>query len=332
MHRLINIQNRFSCKHFPVAQAHVVPLEQKHHLCSGRDTDMDSAEDRMDTEETQRRVADREGPFSSCRGGLGKFKPRLLTTKSFPPYSQCIGGLGGDEDWDEEFSSESNATPHQWNEGEDPREEVQDKKPSAKCSREVLRARWRSRRREKLGGSFEVGTEGWWRWSGRRRGKESGEGRAEGPNSDGKHWRGRSSGFGKEKDDDEEEEGGREVSPSPGEQEESSIGLETSVEMMEPSMQRHPILSKLLLSSTTSSSCSSINLSSGESDEVFSEAEDAAAKRKTFRKVRTYGCTKLHFYLGPLKPLTSLSTWLLWFSMEQNKTVFLNGSLHLWSC
>uniref|UniRef100_A0A3Q4G0X5 Seipin n=1 Tax=Neolamprologus brichardi TaxID=32507 RepID=A0A3Q4G0X5_NEOBR len=46
----------------------------------------------------------------------------------------------------------------------------------------------------------------------------------------------------------------------------------------------HPILSKLLHSSTSSSS--SLNLSSAESDEVFSEGEDAGSKRKTFRKVR----------------------------------------------
>lgn len=302
MHHLFNIQNCFSCEHFPVAQAHVVPMDQNHHLCAGRDTDMDSAEDskhldrtEMETEETQGRVDDREGPFSSCWGGQGRFRPRLLATKSFPPYSQCIGGLGEDEDWDD--NSESNANPHQSNEREDTWEEVQDRKPSdvtAKCSREVLRAKWRSRRREKLGGSFEVGAEGWerGRWSGKRRGKESGERRAEGPNCDSKHWRGRSAGVGKEKDNDKEEE--EEVSASLGAQEEGSISMETSVEMTEPSTQRHPILSKLLLSSSTSSSCSSINLSSGESDEVFSETEDAAAKRKTFRKVRTHGCTKLH--------------------------------------
>uniref|UniRef100_A0A3Q3A3N8 Seipin n=1 Tax=Kryptolebias marmoratus TaxID=37003 RepID=A0A3Q3A3N8_KRYMA len=287
--------------------------EQNHHLCSGRDSDMDTADDNkhmermeMETEEahkvpdeTHGHLPASEEPIGSCRGDRGSFRPRLLATKSFPPYSQCIGGLGEDGDWDNEPSLEPNTTPCQSNEKEDTHEDIQDTERkadvTAKCSREVLRAKWRARRKEKLGSSFEVGTDGWerGRWSGKRRVEESGketehenEERAEGPNSEGKHWRGRSSGLEKE-----EEEEGRKVSASSAAQQENSISLETpkehSEEMMEPSMHRHPILSKLLHSSSTSSSCSSINLSSGESEEVFSEGEDATLKRKTFKKVRT---------------------------------------------
>ncbi|XP_037833551.1 uncharacterized protein LOC119617384 [Kryptolebias marmoratus] len=289
-------------------------MEQNHHLCSGRDSDMDTADDNkhmermeMETEEahkvpdeTHGHLPASEEPIGSCRGDRGSFRPRLLATKSFPPYSQCIGGLGEDGDWDNEPSLEPNTTPCQSNEKEDTHEDIQDTERkadvTAKCSREVLRAKWRARRKEKLGSSFEVGTDGWerGRWSGKRRVEESGketehenEERAEGPNSEGKHWRGRSSGLEKE-----EEEEGRKVSASSAAQQENSISLETpkehSEEMMEPSMHRHPILSKLLHSSSTSSSCSSINLSSGESEEVFSEGEDATLKRKTFKKSRSW--------------------------------------------
>lgn len=281
--------------------------------------------------ETRQHLPIREGPFSSCRGGRGRFRPRLLATRSFPPYSQCIGGLGEDGDWDNEPNLESNTTPPQSNEWEDTREDVQDTERkaevTAKCSRDVLRIKWRSRK-EKLGGSFEAGTDGWerGRWSGKRRVEESGkemehknEERAEGQNSKGKHWRGRS--FGLRNDEEERQK----VSPSSAVQEISMEAPEGhKEELTEPSTQPHPILSKLLLSSSTSSSCSSINLSSGESDEVFSEGEDAASKRKTFRKVRTPdpGCTVAHqnciltFFLNYLSRLTQQPV-LLWFSMEE---------------
>ncbi|XP_034400152.1 inositol-trisphosphate 3-kinase B [Cyclopterus lumpus] len=46
----------------------------------------------------------------------------------------------------------------------------------------------------------------------------------------------------------------------------------------------HPILSKLLQSSSTSS----VNFSSAESDDVFSEGEDVGSRRRAFRKSRTW--------------------------------------------
>ncbi|KAA0709705.1 Inositol-trisphosphate 3-kinase B [Triplophysa tibetana] len=49
----------------------------------------------------------------------------------------------------------------------------------------------------------------------------------------------------------------------------------------------HPVLSRVLLHSSASSS-SSFNNSSAESDEVFSEGEDAAARRKTMSRCRSW--------------------------------------------
>ncbi|KAM9356686.1 uncharacterized protein ABDE67_004267 [Symphorus nematophorus] len=61
----------------------------------------------------------------------------------------------------------------------------------------------------------------------------------------------------------------------------------------------HPILSKLMHSSSSTSSCSSVNLSSAESDEVFSEGEDAGSKRRAFRKCRSWKTylTMMHWSL-----------------------------------
>uniref|UniRef100_A0A3B3ZMV0 Seipin n=1 Tax=Periophthalmus magnuspinnatus TaxID=409849 RepID=A0A3B3ZMV0_9GOBI len=72
----------------------------------------------------------------------------------------------------------------------------------------------------------------------------------------------------------------------------------------------HPILSKLLHSST-SSSCSSMCASSGESDEVFSDGEGAVSKRKMFKKV-------MHMLFEPIG--------------LNRKHSFPYCSVHLWSC
>uniref|UniRef100_A0A8P4KJU1 Kinase n=1 Tax=Dicentrarchus labrax TaxID=13489 RepID=A0A8P4KJU1_DICLA len=52
-------------------------------------------------------------------------------------------------------------------------------------------------------------------------------------------------------------------------------------------------------SSSSTSSCSSINLSSAESDDVFSEGEDASSKRRAFKKCRTWKTylTMMHWSL-----------------------------------
>uniref|UniRef100_A0A3Q3EKD1 Seipin n=1 Tax=Labrus bergylta TaxID=56723 RepID=A0A3Q3EKD1_9LABR len=102
---------------------------------------------------------------------------------------------------------------------------------------------------------------------------------------------------GRGRQEKDEERNGPSVSAVQGEEEESGetpegedeqaeeqpgiIGGSTSHQWPSP----HPILSKLLHSSSTSP-CSSMNLSSAESDEVFSEGEEATSKRRTLRKVR----------------------------------------------
>ncbi|XP_056106148.1 inositol-trisphosphate 3-kinase B [Rhinichthys klamathensis goyatoka] len=50
----------------------------------------------------------------------------------------------------------------------------------------------------------------------------------------------------------------------------------------------HPVLSRVLLHSSSASSSSSFNNSSAESDEVFSESEDTAARRQTMKKCRSW--------------------------------------------
>uniref|UniRef100_A0A3Q2NRA7 Kinase n=1 Tax=Fundulus heteroclitus TaxID=8078 RepID=A0A3Q2NRA7_FUNHE len=240
------------------------------------------------SDETHQHLSISDGPSGSCTAARGSFRPRLLATKSFPPYSQCIGGLGEDLDWDNDPDSELLLADAK----EETTVEVREANDSAKYSREVVRARWRSRRKERLGGSFEVGTDGCerGRWSGKRRVEESGTAGEDDDEErdEGKHWRGRSSSL--ERDGSNEEKEGRKPSSTSGAQGDNSSSTETpeghnedSDVMMEPSSHRHPILSKLLHSST--SSCSSINLSS-ESDEVFSDVDDAVSKRQTFRKVR----------------------------------------------
>ncbi|XP_071783215.2 inositol-trisphosphate 3-kinase A [Centroberyx gerrardi] len=187
---------------------------------------------------------------------------------------------------------------------------------SARRAREELKAKWRGRRRERLGGSHEADMEGWERRerrSGERRTEEAGGERerdaregegGEGAHGEGKQQRGRESvNSGTEGAEGEERKssnsseregggkkgtGGEEGEGPPRKREGSSSQWSTP----------HPILSKLLHSSS-SSSTSSINLSSAESDEVFSEGEDAGSKRKTFRKRQSWKTllTMMHWSL-----------------------------------
>ncbi|KAM4555182.1 inositol-trisphosphate 3-kinase A-like isoform 2-T2 [Odontesthes bonariensis] len=283
-------------------------MEQNHHLCSKRDTNMDTSDDShmetmaMETEdadscsrlsdETLQHLLISEQPSSSCKVVRERFRPKLQTTKSFPPYSQCIGGFGDDKEF-KEINSESNIA-YQPNVREGGHEETKGTERKAdlttRCSREGVKAKWRSRRKERSEGSFEISTEGLerGRWSGKRRVEESGkeseqddEKRGVGTSNEGKHWRGR------------REEEGRKSSPSSAVEGENSSRGETpegkdeeADGMTEGSTQPHPILSRLLYSSSTS--CSSINLSSAESDDVFSEGEDAASKRNSFRKCHSW--------------------------------------------
>uniref|UniRef100_A0A3B5KWG4 Seipin n=1 Tax=Xiphophorus couchianus TaxID=32473 RepID=A0A3B5KWG4_9TELE len=246
------------------------------------------------SDETRQHLSISDGPSSSCTKARGKFRPRLLATKSFPPYSQCIGGLGEDEDWDSYLDSDSPLAYQSNAKKEKPVAYEAD--DTAKYSRDILRAKWKSRRKEKLGGSLDVGTDGCdrGRLSGKRRVENSGIQGEHCDEDEGKHRRGKSSSLKRGGSSVEKEDG----KPSPilpsahSATHENSSSVEDPEgqnreddEVTEPSGHRHPILSKLLHSST-SSSCSSINLSS-DSDEVFSDLDDAVSKRKTFKKVRT---------------------------------------------
>ncbi|CAB1325070.1 unnamed protein product [Coregonus sp. 'balchen'] len=64
----------------------------------------------------------------------------------------------------------------------------------------------------------------------------------------------------------------------------SSLSSEGSCSEPPWSASPHPILSRMLMHSSVSSSSSSFNCSSAESDEVFSEGEDTASKRSTMRR------------------------------------------------
>lgn len=302
-------------------------MEQSDHLCSALDSDMDMADDNhmegmnMETEgnqahdfsarpsdETRQHQTISEGPSSSCRRVRVRSRPRLQSTKSFPPYNQGIGGLREDKEGDSVLNSTLSIASHSSlrqedmvRDGESESAQGRDRKEgfelNTRCARDEVRSKWRMRRRERLGGSYEADPDGWerTRWSGKRRVEETGREREHddkdtegGTNSEWKHCRGRNSSLEIERKEKEDEEMKR--SPiSAVEGENKGSGETPEVEMAEgPATHQwstpHPILSKLLHKST--SSCSSINLSSAESDEVFSEGEDAGSKRRTFRKVR----------------------------------------------
>ncbi|XP_056239540.1 inositol-trisphosphate 3-kinase A [Seriola aureovittata] len=273
------------------------------------------------SDETYQHLTIGEGPSSSCRKVRLRSRPRLQLAMSFPPYSQCIGGLGDDGEWDNELNSEE-SIPHQQHlrhdEAVQATERKEDAEPTTKCARDEVRAKWRTRRKEKLGGSCEADTDrdrekG--RWSGKRRVEETGgerepdhKGRDGGTSSDWKHWRNRNSSFESERKEEGGEERKRSTSVAEGEDEDSGETLEGKNEEAEELRgastthqwsSPHPILSKLLHSSSSTSSCSSINLSSAESDEVFSEGEDAGKKRKAFRKCRSWRTylTMMHWSL-----------------------------------
>ncbi|KAK5864691.1 hypothetical protein PBY51_015913 [Eleginops maclovinus] len=189
----------------------------------------------------------REGTSSSCRRVKVRSRPRLQSTKSFPPYNQCIGGLGEDGDGDDELYPEpSNVTRGDRNDVFQGTERNEDIELIPRCARDEVKEHWKLRRKERVGESDEVDTDGLERWSGKRRVEEKSEcedGRGKGAQTASGNTAGWSS--------------------------------------------PHPILSKLLHSSSGSSG-SSINFSSAESDDVFSEGEDVGSKRRAFRKSRSW--------------------------------------------
>ncbi|XP_055368566.1 uncharacterized protein LOC114864698 [Betta splendens] len=253
-----------------------------------------------------------DGPSSSCRKVWVRSRPKLQSTKSFPPYSQCIGGLGDNRELDCEINCESNfyqlpfrhETVRSDGHADIPRTERNDVVLTPRCTREEVKFKWRMMR---LGGSYEVDPDGWerGRWSGKRRVGETGQEPCErddktgeeGTNSEWKHCRSKNTSLETARRETGDEQRSGSVSATEGvrvgseeaaaAKDEEAAGLTSgrrgSTAHGQPSP--HPILSKLLHSS---SSTSSSNLSSPDSDEVFSEEEDASKKRKTFRKSRSW--------------------------------------------
>lgn len=324
-------------------------MEQLNHLRSTLETKMDiTDENHMDEmkmeietnqtvdndfsaglyDETHKQLTISERPFSSCRKVRVRSRPTLQSTKSFPPYSQCIGGLGGDEEQDNVLNSEFSTTQDpslinndmmrdDGNEVVHGTERKEDFEMNARCTRNDMKAKWRMRRRERLGDGYKVDPEGWEsaRWSGKRRVEETERERKHddkqregGTNGERKHCKGRNLSLEIERKEEVKDEELKRSPNSAAEGENKGRRKTPRDEEAEelPGIREipHPILSKLLYSSSSTSSCSSINLSSAESDEVFSEGEDAGSKRRTFRKVRM---TKINAYslkhtFSPLPP------------------------------
>lgn len=303
-----------------------------------------------------------ERPSSSCRRVWVRSRPRLEATKSFPPYNQCIGGLGEDGEQDSEISYQQYLTYDETMKGDrhavDEAAERKDVELTPRCTREDVKVKWRMMRKERLWGSYEIDPDGCerGRWSGKRRVEESGrelcklvdKGREGGTNIEWKHCRSQNSSFETERKEEDDEQ--RQKSPVAAveiECDESGGTFEwKDEEADEPSLsgvregstidQRpssHPILSKLFHSSSTSS-CSSINLSSPESDEVFSEEEGGSKKRKTLRKVRMTQNSDLilasSIFIAVIIAVIIAVHLAAQVFHGRLKTIFLNCSLHLW--
>lgn len=299
------MQLRLSMKHNNRCACVAVAMEETHHLPTIMDSKMDMTDEevKMETvggdfsagapDETHQHPAN-EGPSCSHRKIAGSFRPRLKSTKSFPPYSQCIGGIGEDSDKcdnvpDSQLSSVHHASFR--NEVGQSTKRKEDFKKNARCG--DMKAKWKTRR-GRLGRSWEIDSSRWEREENSVREREHDDkDRDGGTNIEWKHYRVRNSSMDREKKEDEErmrgilsavegENDGGDGTPKDEEAEEI-LGIREGPTAQE-SPSPHPILSKILQSSSTSS-CSSINLSSGESDDVFSEGEDAERKKRMFKKV-----------------------------------------------
>ncbi|CAL8356731.1 unnamed protein product [Merluccius merluccius] len=248
--------------------------------------------------------------------------PKLQSTKSFPPYSQPIGGLGYERDSDPESESDYETADVTLNSSskriaQDTGFEQPDAfrldtwKTPTRCSREELRARLKRSSEVGIKGTEDVtcdgGTnvDGWERrerWIGKRRPKETGEqGGGEGTH----HRRETKKGVCDQEEGDtngissevEEEEGLMRRRMMRAERKTWQEGIKDEVS------QPHPILAKLLHSSGSSSS--SFSLYSAESEEVYSEGEDTDSRLKTLRKCFSWKTLKTIISLGRSSP----SSW-----------------------
>ena len=270
------------------------------------------------SEKTHQQLMINERPSSSCRKVRARSRPTFCSTKSFPPFSRCIGGLGEDREWDDELDSEK-SIPHQQHprhnemkkldtnevfQGSERKDAIE---LTTRCSKDEVKAKWRLARKGRIWGSYEADRDRWerGRWNGKGRVEETG-GRKEhddkeregGTNSECKHCRNRNSSF--ETEIKEEGAEGRKRSSISAEEEENKSSGETLEGKDEEAEELpgvrvgstkqhwsspHPILSKLLQSSS-STSYSSMDFSSDENYEVLSEEEKVGKKRETLRKVR----------------------------------------------
>lgn len=278
-------------------------MEQIHHCQTGRDPKREmSGEDYMrrkkisteNKQTTKNEVSpgiSNEASHSMAR--IQTIPPlRLQSAKSFPPYSEHRGGEDLVKEWD--FISQC-SSPRYDEEGEkQPLERKSTNREFDRFANANRRAKWG--RWEKLGTSY-----------------------------DGDSWRREYSDI---KDDDSEQEGQlgerdveeagewrqrRELNLSQDIRRDDSVERRSpeSTLRQEPSKNEedeeppektesssthqhpvpHPILSKFLHSTSSPTSSSTLGLSSADSEEVFSDKEDAVSKRTTFRKVRTRGIT-----------------------------------------
>lgn len=219
--------------------------------------------------------------------------PRLShqSTKSFPPYSELMGGIGddSDEEWDQISQCSS---PRYDEEGEKELDEMSERKKNdsdfnprfAKARRGAKWGKWK-----RLGTSYEGDS---WKWECINKTDE--DSKLEGQRNkreveeEGKWRRSREQNLSQDIKRDHVER------RSP----ESALCQETSKDEEDDKPPEetdsssahhpipHPILSKLLHSTSSSSNSSTMSLSSAESDDVFSDKEDAVSKRTVFRKVR----------------------------------------------
>uniref|UniRef100_A0A8C7FLV6 Kinase n=1 Tax=Oncorhynchus kisutch TaxID=8019 RepID=A0A8C7FLV6_ONCKI len=184
----------------------------------------------------------------------------------------------------------------------------------SRINRRSAKERWRLRKRERLGGSMPaVKTEGWekmekrerWSESRRMRKMEEEEGMQDGGVLNERSEERKSA----EEIGDKETEriGDREIDRDGTGDSEMEVGSAGDRKMEGESVRDrekegasslssegswspspHPIFSRMHMHSSVSSSSSSFNCSSAESDDVFSEGEDAASKRSTMRRCRSW--------------------------------------------
>lgn len=198
-------------------------------------------------------------------------RPRLQSTKSFPPLSECIGGIGEDANEEGDMISQCSI----------PRRDLISEKKldnssergksdfdfNTRCTKKNRRAKWG--RWERRGASSDDES---WRWECRN-----------------------------EMDEDSKQEkqnSSQDIKREAVERRLPDLALHQGTPKVDEHLEKtgsssthqcpvpHPMLSKLLLSTSSSSGGSTSSLSSAESDEVLSDKEDAVAKRTAFRKVR----------------------------------------------